>query len=155
MPDWITHILLAFVLADLLGQRKSLVLIGAVLPDVLIAPFVLFRGAPELAYAFYSIFHTPFASLTLAASASSAFKKQWKAFSLLALGVASHFALDIFQAPGGYQLLWPLSTAGFGFDLFYSDSLFLPAAVLALFIAYLAAKKFLGKKYSLNEQAQI
>ncbi|MBI5228635.1 hypothetical protein HY991_00885 [Candidatus Micrarchaeota archaeon] len=142
MPDWITHILFAFILADLLKEKKSLVLVGAVLPDLFIAPWVFLKnfGDSDLFFAVFSPTHTPFTSFLLSASFSSFFKKPHKAIALLSFGWASHLFLDLFQAPVGYMLLWPFSYAGFGFNLVYSDNLILPAAVFALFCFYLLFK---------------
>jgi|GEM_PF-3901459 len=132
MPEWVTHVAFGFLLALLLKrQLKFPVLVGAILPDLigkLALPAAFLIGSAG-ADSLFGIGHTPAGALVVAIGIAAILPQSFKqTFYSLALGVASHFALDLLQGPYGQQLLWPLLTQQFGLNLWYSDSV-LPLAV--------------------------
>lgn len=149
MPEWITHVALAFALASAAGVRKkSLALVGAILPDVLskIAFPAAFLVGTEAADSVFGIGHTPIVSLLASIVIASLLPgKLSNSLKLLSLGWASHFALDALQGPFGQQLLWPFSNQQFGFFLWWSDSP-LPLAITLIALASFVVWKTVVKR---------
>jgi len=110
MPDWITHISVAYIIAVLLGIKinRSFLYIGAIIPDLfrlffLMAPFTGFLTSMN----FFAPLHTVTGVLLSGALVTSFFKGiEWKhAYGLVLLGAASHFVLDALMWPFG-QKVW-------------------------------------------------
>ena len=158
MVDWITHLLVPWVGLTLIQLRSprltnrdiAVAMLGAVIPDIFAIAYLLpFLGID--AGAFLLPFHTPIGSLIVAATVSFLFSKRLRIFSLLTIGVASHFALDalLLHAAGGMALLFPFNwTLGFQLGLFPSDS-WIPtlASVLGASLLFIGLK-LKGRKKS-------
>jgi hypothetical protein len=119
MPDWLTHILVAWSLCTILGFRykeftsenTALAMLGALLPDaVKIAIPLQFLSGHDLSVLVTTL-HTPVGASILAAMLSLLFKDKKTVFLFLLLGILTHFALDLLMSyySGGIYLLYPLS----------------------------------------------
>ncbi len=144
LPDLLSHALLAFVLAGVLGKRVSLVILGALLPDLVSKVYVIARFFVDQKFleAFVYPSHTPAAGLLLSFGIAPFFTgKRLENFAAISIGVASHFALDLLQGPIKYKLLWPLSDAGFTLNVFYPDDPVLLYATIILAAGYVILKR--------------
>lgn len=110
MPDWITHISAAYIIAVLLGIKKdrAILYMGAIIPDsfrlfILVGPFTGFLTAMN----FFAPLHTFIGVLLSGAFVTSFFRGiEWKhAYCLVLLGAVSHFFLDALMWPFG-QSVW-------------------------------------------------
>jgi len=158
MPDLLAHVLAPWICCKISqlrsgkpeGKDVALVMLGSFLPDVLSLSY--FLGPLEThAWRFLMPFHTPFGSIVLAAMISLMFPKGARAFGLLILGVASHFALDalLLHAGGGMLLLFPFSWSwGFQLGFLQSDS-WIPAIVTVV----IAVSLFLASKLNLRSNS--
>jgi hypothetical protein len=116
MPDWLSHVLLGLVICEIFNiRKKSLVLIGAVLPDILRLSKLLtfFPVDSSSTYKIFFPLHTPIGSLVLACLVALLFDYKYvAAVWLLSIGWISHFFLDVFQRHLGFGenlLFFPLS----------------------------------------------
>ncbi len=131
MPDGFTHILLGLIAVELLSLKydwatdyRSIVLIGAMLPDL--GNFKLIAGefgAHELYYVFLP-FHSIIGALLLITLFTLIFKKKYwrKIFPLLSIGVFTHLFGDyLIKVLDGYlPLFFPFTFERFGFQIFIS-----------------------------------
>ncbi|MFH0978896.1 MAG: metal-dependent hydrolase [Candidatus Woesearchaeota archaeon] len=154
MPDWISHILLALIIGEVLNVRKkSLIVIGAVIPDILkIATFMSFFNVDyTLAYKILFPFHTPFGSLIVACIIALFFEyKYTTTVRLLSIGWGSHFLLDMLQthpAFGETLIFFPFSWTNIELSILRVDQFYIALAVLAIvYIAVRIVKSMYGSK---------
>ncbi len=135
MPDWITHAVAAYLLASGLRiEKKSLVVLGGLLPDLLTKFSVFFRyilSPDELAG--FEIFHTPFVVLLVSLTIAPVFAYDHKkSIALICAGAAFHFLLDSIQRPVGYMFLWPFSWQPYTFGIIWSENPMPLAAALSI-----------------------
>jgi hypothetical protein len=144
MPDWITHIAVAYIICTLLSFRYPafntpntvLALVGAVIPDFvkmgLIADLLGF-GVWDYLWPI----HLPVGSFIIAGIISLLFKDKKTAFLFLSLGVVIHFALDLllYNVSGGIALFFPLYWGAWQMDLFTTENLYV--TLMALITAFL------------------
>lgn len=151
MPDWLTHILVAWSLCTILGFRykefnsgnTAIATLGALLPDAvkIVIPIQFLTGY-DLSV-MVAPFHMPVGSFILAVMCSLLFKEKKTVFLFLLLGILTHFGLDLLMTyySGGTYLLFPLNWSqwqiGFISTVDYKISLL--AIVVAIFV-YLAAR---------------
>ena len=115
MPDWISHILFGLILCHLFSiKKKSLVILGALLPDLigkLKMLNYLFPGAPDWLIPLSNLWHTPFPSILSAFLIALFFSYPYLETSILIiLGDLSHFLSDgttkSFIFNGYLPILW-------------------------------------------------
>ncbi len=149
MPDWLTHVIIGLIIIELFNVKKrSLVLLGAVLPDILpkITLLRLFIPLPNINFGWFSAFHTPFVFFLTTLLIAPIFRYNYKKVVLLLnAGAISHFLSDaLLRGFGsGSRLLYPLSYEGFRFNLVWSDQSYLiliPALVIYAIILQLKRK---------------
>jgi hypothetical protein len=125
MPSILAHIFLGLVVAYALGiKKKSLVLLGCMLPDAKIFLFALALPllGPAQANALIIPIHTPAGSLLLGLFVSSLFAKNnfLRHYKLLGLGIFTHYILDAAMFPFNgiehYLLLYPLTWDIYGIE---------------------------------------
>lgn len=153
MPDWITHIAVAYLITLLFGIRRyrSLVLFGALIPDISksFIPFLILGFDDGNLNNFFAPFHTVFGVLLTSALTSTFFKLQWRrACFLILIGAGSHLLLDILVWPYGSKIwsFWPLLTIQGEVGFIWPDSI-LPAVISSLIcVIVLSAKKILRRK---------
>lgn len=117
MPDWITHVLVAWTLTTILGFRfkefsqpnSAIVILGALIPDIVKINILLW----QLRLTYYDIFiapiHLPVSSLLIAGLITLFFEKKRLILSLLGMGILTHYLLDLLLFGGGMELIYPLS----------------------------------------------
>jgi len=151
MPDWIVHVVAPWIACRLLQLRYiklenrdiALVMLGAVLPDVAAVGYLLQWMGVDYGGALLP-FHTPVGSALVAAAISLAFPKWKRAFFLLVIGFATHFAFDslLLHADGGMVLLFPFNwTWGFQLGVFPSGGFIPPMVTVAVGILLLIMLK--------------
>lgn len=141
MPDWLTHTLVAWITGKTIKQQVSLVMIGALIPDLTKA-YLLF-DARELAQIqdLFLPLHTPIGAMLIAVLIALFFQDATKAFIALTIGLTTHFILDFFllNVQGGMPLLFPFSWQEWQLDLVRSDDYRMTIlAILAAVIVYIA-----------------
>ncbi|MFZ2456421.1 MAG: hypothetical protein WAX07_08085 [Candidatus Altiarchaeia archaeon] len=150
MPSLLAHIFLGIFLAYVFRvKKKSMLLFGAILPDIKIFLYLLATPLLGLSAANMLIVpvHSLFGSLLLALFFASLLPKDeyGRNLLLLCLGAAAHFTLDAsiypFYGIEHYLLLYPLSWSTYGIaamDYIYSINMlglfFLAAVMLADYI---------------------
>ncbi|MFP3909630.1 MAG: metal-dependent hydrolase [Archaeoglobaceae archaeon] len=153
MPDWLAHIAFAFVLCVVLGMRfktfrenryVALVMVGSLVPD-LFKITILFDWLGYEVGEFLAPLHTPAGALLSAGMISLLFYGAMLVFSLLVVGVASHFALDLLlgHVSGGMLMLFPFSWQGYQLGLIQSDNYWitLVLVVVAVMLLYVQRKR--------------
>jgi hypothetical protein len=102
MPDWLAHILFAYVLCSVLGtkfklftkENTALVMVGALIPDLVKIELGFDLIGMDMSD-FLAPLHTPIGSLLSAALIALLFTEVLIVFALFVLGFVSHFALDL------------------------------------------------------------
>ncbi|MGF7119175.1 metal-dependent hydrolase [Methanobacterium oryzae] len=144
MPDWITHILVAWTTCTLLSfkfkqfnrENTVIVMIGSLIPDI----FKIYIPLELLGIYAQDIImpiHLPIGSLIMAAIISLFFKEKKTIFLFLIFGVFTHFALDslLTYVSGGMLLLFPFSWQTWQLKIIPIDDYNI--MILALFLAVL------------------
>lgn len=152
MPDWLAHIAFAFVLCVVLGMKfntfrnnryVALVMVGSLVPD-LFKVTILFDWMGYEVGEFLAPLHTPAGSLLSASIISLLFYRMVTVFSLLVVGVASHFVLDLLlgHVSGGMLMLFPFSWEGYQLGLIQSDNYWITAILVTLaLVLFLSIKE--------------
>jgi len=111
MPDWLTHTLIGWITGKTTKLDVSLVVIGALIPDIsklsMLFDWVLSRGLTN----FLNPIHTPVGAFLIVCVIALFFEDTKKVFLYLGVGVMTHFIFDIFllNVSGGTLLLFPFS----------------------------------------------
>lgn len=150
MPDWITHAVAAYLLAYALkAEKKSLVVLGGLLPDLLTKFSIFFRYAfPPDELVGFDIFHTPLVALLVAVTIAPLFTYDFRrSIALMCAGIASHFLLDSLQGPVGYMFLWPFSWNPYTLGVIWSENL-APLAVTLLIAGIIIIRNIWWKRLS-------
>ena len=125
MPDLITHSLFIYPAKKFFPKGILFLLIGSILPDLLGRSLGVFISDSSMIGWYQTVIHTPLALLLFIYSFSFFFpeKGRRKIFLFLALGVASHLFLDLFQKTLGLGYLWffPFSFKSFQIPLIWPD----------------------------------
>lgn len=130
MPDLLTHSLAVYPLKHKYPKFISIILLGAVLPDVVARiPGILFPHQSTISW-FQVSLHTPVSLLLISLLLSFFFseKQRRTIFFWLLTGVAIHLFLDLFQKSllVGYFWLFPFSFKSFWIPLIWpNDTVFL------------------------------
>ena len=139
MPDWVTHIVLGLIAAEFLHiPKKSVVLAGALLPDLLpkLVLLRLFIPLPELNYGFLQAFHTPIVFFLFSILVAPLFQYDHnKIIGWLTLGGMTHFLADVLlrHFHAGVCLLYPFSNDYYTLNLVWPEQSYLiliPAVIL-------------------------
>lgn len=151
MADILTHVLVAYVIATLLSWRYewitypfiTLVMLGAMLPDLsrleLLFPAATIEATLGLPWSWTPLHRVGGTALVVYLGALLAPKRHQRAvFVLVAVGAASHYALDLLlYRPSGLTtpFFWPFTTHHFAFDGFYLSTDRWPAAAASIIAA--------------------
>ena len=115
MPDWITHIAVAYSVAVLAGVKKrELVVLGALLPDIfkVFIPVGAFLGYGQAFFMgnYFAPFHTALGVILSSTLVSTFFSDHRKVLTLLLIGATTHLIMDSLLYPFGYEnwFFWPL-----------------------------------------------
>jgi len=156
MPDWLTYVLSAWVVSEVLfisGRRYArryagVAAIGSVLPD-LVKPFYLLKTYLGLDLIGFSVpLATPVGAFLVAGLASTLFpRRRWtRAFGFLSIGVIIHLIWDSMLHPlgGGQLILFPFSFKQYSLGLIWSDSI-LPLLIVSVPFVILMALRVTGR----------
>lgn len=125
MPDWMSHLLIGLIVAELFNVRKkSLVLLGALLPDLISKFFLLFFYFGILANLSLESFHTPLMCFLLVIITAPLFKyDRAKTVFLINVGLATHFLSDLTMRhfTSGMRLFFPFSMSVYRIDLIWPE----------------------------------
>lgn len=155
MPDWITHVLVAWTLVTILGfkskrfsqSNSAIVILGSLIPDI----YKIYMYAEQFGIDLRSFLwpvHLPIGSILIAAIISLFFIERKSIFLFLIFGVGIHYMLDLLLFNGGMELLYPLSTLKFqiGIISIVDFNITIVSIFLAFFV-YLAYKKINTNKF--------
>ncbi|AGK60092.1 hypothetical protein Asulf_00056 [Archaeoglobus sulfaticallidus PM70-1] len=130
MPDWLAHVLFAYILCKVLGIRfkvfsnenTAIVIVGSLVPDT-VKVGLIFDLIDVHAWDFIAPLHTPAGSLLVAGLISLLFYEVYTVFLLLILGFTTHYMLDLLlkHVSGGMLLLFPFSWGGYQLGLIQVD----------------------------------
>lgn len=132
VPDWITHVAVAYSLALLVNiKRRELVVLGALLPDIfkVFLPLGVIIGFGDDFFLgnYFAPFHTLLGVSLTSALLSTFFNAPKKVVPLFLLGAFSHLIMDSLLYPFGYEnwVLWPFFTFA-AKGIIWPDSLIAP-----------------------------
>jgi hypothetical protein len=130
MPDWVTHIVVAWTVCRILGFKFKqfnnantvIVMIGALIPDLYktyITVNLLSIDTESLLYPF----HTPIGALIWTFIIALFFKEKKAIVTFLILGFSTHFILDsLMQYPSkGIEIFYPFSWNTWQFGIISID----------------------------------
>lgn len=117
MPDWVTHVAVAWTLCRVLSFKYKefnsantlIVITGALIPDI--SKVALGLRLLGIDSDYFATIHVPTGSLIVAGIFSLLFPEKKKAFLFLGLGILTHYILDglLEHVSGGMYLLFPFS----------------------------------------------
>lgn len=151
MPDWVGHVLSAWILCRILSLKYEefntanivLVMIGSILPD-LYKSFIFF---PDLKN-YLMIIHLPIGTLIIAGMLSIFFIDKKRAFLLFTLGILTHYFLDMLQMDfsGGIFIFYPFNWYQFTFGLISTDNWYFTLSILGFAVLVYAVTRFIKMK---------
>ena len=150
MPDWTTHVLVAWSLATILGFRfkqfsqknVAIVMLGALIPDIYKLNLVLDSFGFNV-QSFLTPIHLPIGSLLIAAIISLFFIEKRLIFLFLAIGIGTHYVLDLLLFSGGMEIFYPFSTLKFQIGIISVTDLNITIlSIILASIVFLVYKKF-------------
>lgn len=141
MPDWMAHVLLAYLICQVLGRRfksfdganTALIAAGSLIPDLVKVGLVL-DVLGVAAWDLLDVLHMPVGSLLSAALISALFLRPSETFPFLVFGVGTHYALDMLlgHVSGGMLMLFPLSWGTYQLGLIGCEDFKITMAMLVL-----------------------
>lgn len=155
MPDWISHILFGLIIAEVFTLRKSLVVFGAILPDILLKLGhlrIFFPNIPvESWYQVFFPLHSILGSILVAIIIAPLFEYPMrKVVGLITIGAISHILLDglarvhIFNVQG--FLFYPFSTLNWSLNAVRMENFFIPMIVLFVILVLVKLAKYLMQR---------
>ena len=161
MPDWITHLLAAWMVCTILSFKYKQInpaytvvcMAGALIPDIykIVIPLGLMGIRVEN---FLMPMHLPAGSLILAGIFTFFFKEKKKlVLLLLVLGVATHYALDLLltNLNGGMVLLFPFSWASWTLNIIPDDDLNITILATGLTLVVYVITSWVRKRSDLDK----
>ena len=160
MPDWISHILLGLIIAEVFNiRKKSLVVLGSILPDIILKIYALSIIIPmKINFLFWFLYplHTIAGITILSFLLTIAFKYDAKkTFGLIFIGAVFHILLDgttkfmLYNIQGLF--LFPFSWKYYGIGIFYPEQYWI--VMVLLFGIYVILRPIL-RMYRRNNQAK-
>ena len=137
MPDWFSHILIGWMLCEILKvnrKQRVLVYIGALIPDIGKLFLVVDLISETSSRWFFEPFHSILIPIVIAGVFAQFFQNNRTAFGFFGAGAMLHMAADMLQGTvgSGYYLLFPLTIKIPTFELFASATIWMNAFVLIL-----------------------
>lgn len=141
VPDWLAHVLMAYLVCQVLGWRiksfdganTALVVVGSLIPDLVKVGIVL-GVLGVAAWDLLDALHMPVGSLLSVALISAFFLRPREAFPFMVLGVGTHYALDMLlrHVSGGMLMLFPFSWGRYQLGLIGCEDFKITLAILVL-----------------------
>ena len=143
MPDWLSHILIGLIFAELFNiDKKGLVLLGSLLPDFLVKINLLplFFHVNENLIFVTRLYHSPVMGLIMPAIIAPLFRYGWKkTYLFVMLGFMLHLFADSFTKHySDGILLYPFSHGFFSFNVFWPEQYWI--IMVGSLVAYIAIK---------------
>ena len=146
MPDWMSHLLIGLILAELFHiRKKSFVALGALMPDFLVKLHLFFFYF-EIKQSFsFNSFHTPVMCFLLAVLIAPLFKHdRFKTIFLMSVGSVTHFLSDFVMRhfDGGVRIFFPASMKSYNFNLIWPEqSIYILTSVFIVYVFIRVVKK--------------
>jgi hypothetical protein len=152
MPDWLSHILIALIFAELLNiDKKSLIVLGSLLPDFIVKMyfFAVFFPVNDSLLFMLTLYDTPVMGLILPALVAPLFKYNWKkTYLYIALGFMLHILADsLTRGFSSSIFFYPLSYRYFSFNIFWAEQYWI---ILAISLITYISIKFIKNKISIK-----
>jgi len=159
MPDLMSHLLIGLILAEVFNiKKKSLVVLGALAPDILSKiPVLYFYLGTSPPFSFIS-FHTPIMWLLLSILIAPLFKyDKLKTILFINIGTMSHFLSDLtikHFAIIGTRLFFPFSSKNYTLNLIWPEqSVYILIASLVVYFVIRYVKRNILFKNSSNHKS--
>lgn len=155
MPDLITHVLIGLIVCELFNiRRKSLVVLGSVLPDLILKTSLLgfFIDLPMKEMKWLLIpFHTTIGLILVTIIIILFFRGEYILnFLLISLGWALHLAADLTNKElfiNQLLLLYPFSWKSYELNIFWSNQYWYPMIIsLVVYLLIILIKRRFGRK---------
>ena len=155
MPDWISHILIGLIFAEIFSiRKKGLVVFGSLLPDFAVKVHLFgafFHVSDKLAFV-TQLYHSPVMGLIIPGLAVPFFRYDWKkTYLFITSGFMLHLFADSFtRLYHDGILLYPFSYGYFSFGLLWPEQYWI--VIIAYLAVYVLIKlaKFSIKKFDLQ-----
>ena len=126
MPDWMSHLLIGLILAELFNiRKKSLVVLGALAPDVVAKLQLIYFYFPIPPLVSFVAFHTPIMWLLLSILIAPLFRhNKFKTILFINIGATSHFLSDLTMrhfTVVGTRLFYPFTGDNFPINLIWPE----------------------------------
>lgn len=147
MPDWISHIIIGLIFAEIFNiEKKGLVVLGSLLPDFVVKIYILsffFHVNDNLLFV-SKLYHAPIMGLIIPALLVPLFEYGWKKTYLYVMaGFMLHIFADSFTRHySDGILLYPFSNSFFSFNVFWAEQYWI--IMVASILAYLLIKLYKG-----------
>ena len=161
MPDWITHLLAAWMICTILSFKYKQInpaytvvcMVGALIPDTfkIVIPLGIMGIKAEN---ILMPFHLPIGSLIIASLFTLFFKDHKKlVLTLLVLGVATHYALDLLliNLDGGMELLFPFSWNSWALNVIPDDDYHITILAIGLALVVYSVSFWVRKRRDLDK----
>ncbi len=155
MPDWIAHVLVAWISCTLLGFKYRqfnsantvIAMIGSLIPDIIKVGMPL-EWLNIYMWNYITPLHLPIGSVIIASIMALFFRERKLVFLFLLFGLLTHYLLDIFliNISGGMSLLFPLSWQGFQLGIIPTDDYYLTFITIIVALMVFAISKIRAKK---------
>lgn len=161
MPDWISHIFIGLIFAELVNiEKKSLVVLGSLLPDFVIKIYVISFFYPlndNLLFVTH-LYHSLLMAFIIPGLVTPFFKYDWKkTYILITAGFLLHLLAD---SLGRYYtsysegiMLYPFSIEFFSFNIFWPEQywiILLISLLTYVIICCIKYRRFFNLKLSKN-----
>jgi len=160
MPDWLSHLLIGLILADLFNiKKKSLVVLGALAPDFLSKIFLIYLHLGMQNPISFGIFHTPFMMFLVSVLIAPLFRyDKLKIIVYFNLGSVSHFLSDLTMkhfTTQGTRLFYPISGNNYTLGWIWPEqSIYILIASLAVYLSIRIVRKNKGKDWNIFKSIQ-
>lgn len=143
MPDWLSHILVGLIFAEVFNiRKKGLVVLGSLLPDFVVKIHLLgaFSHVNDNVVFVTQLYHSPIMGLIIPGLIVPVFKYDWKkTYALITSGFMLHLIADSFtKLYHDGILLYPFSYGHFSFNVLWPEQFWI--AIIISLIVYAAIK---------------
>jgi len=145
MPDWLSHIIIGLLAAEIFNiDKKGLVVLGSLLPDFVVKINLLpaFFHVNDNIIFVTRLYHSPVMGLIIPALIAPLFKYNWKkTYFFVMIGFMLHLFADSFTRHY-YDgiLLYPFSSGFFSFNVFWPEQYWI---ILVASLAFYGLIKFI------------
>lgn len=161
MPDWITHIAVAYTVCTIIGfkykqfnpSNTAIAMVGALVPDIFKIG-IIFEFLGLSIYDYLTPLHLPVGSLIMGGIISLFFQEKKTVFLFLVIGIITHYALDLLliSLGNGITLFFPFYWGQYQLELVANDDFKISIlAVAVAFMVYVISYKWKRVEVNSNE----